>query len=176
MLYSLVVLHGLLPHAYLKHFFLLVHGVYTLLCDNITNDMLLHAQACLVKFAKDMERLNGLRSCTFNVHQMTHLVDGVKSCGLLWATSAYIFEANNHMLLKVFSGTEYVPQQICNTFILGQKLPTIGRQCIKEDTSPSVKHVFQRKMSHFGKEHVGTRGWETCISNSFPNCLVGQVH
>jgi hypothetical protein len=139
MLYSLVVLHGLLPRAYLKHFFLLVHGVYTLLRDNITNDMLLHAQACLVKFAKDMEILYGLRSCTFNVHQMTHLADGVKSCGPLWATSAYIFEANNHMLLKMFSGT-----QICNTFILGQKLPAIGRHCIKEDTSPSVKHVFQK--------------------------------
>ena len=39
MLYSLIVLHGILPAVYLKHFFLLVFGVYTLLGDNIEDDM-----------------------------------------------------------------------------------------------------------------------------------------
>lgn len=144
MLYSLVILHGLLPHVYLQHFFLLVHGVYTLLGDKITNDKLLHAKACLVKFVTDMEGLYGLSSCTYNIHLMTHLADGVRNCGPLWATSAYIFEANNHMLLKMASGTQYVPQQICDTFMLSQKIPAIGRECMNEETCPMVKHMFQK--------------------------------
>ena len=106
--------------------------------------MLVHAHACLMKFVRDVEDLYGLSSCTFNVHLMTHLVDGVKSCGPLWATSAYIFKANNHMLLKMFSGTQHVPEQICDTFTLSQKLPTIGRECIKEESTPRVKHLFQK--------------------------------
>lgn len=144
MLYSLAVLQGLLPRMYLQHFFLLVYGVYTLLGDNITNDMLFHANTCLVKFVTDMEGLYGLSSCTFNVHILTHLADGVKWCGPLWAHSAFVFEANNHVLLKMFSGTQYVPQQICDTFLLSQKLLAIENECIKEDTSPRVRFVLQK--------------------------------
>lgn len=117
---------------------------YTLLGDKITNCMLSHAKVCLVKFAADMENLYGLTSCTFNVHLMTHLADGVKNCGPLWATSAYSFESNNHMLLKMFCGTQYVSQQICDTFILAQKLPAIGGECIREDTCPRVVNLFRK--------------------------------
>lgn len=42
--------NGILPAVYLKHFFLLVFGVYTLLGDNIEDDMLLYAHASLMKF------------------------------------------------------------------------------------------------------------------------------
>ena len=140
LLYGLVILKGLLPHVYLQHFF----RVYTLLGDKITSDNLLHAKACLIKFVTDMESLYGLTACTFNVHQLTHLADGVRYCGPLWATSAFTFEANNHMLLKMFSGTQYVPQQICDTFILSRKLPVIGRECIKDDANPRVKQLFMK--------------------------------
>ena len=161
MVHSLVVVHGILPCAYLKHFFLLVHGVYTLLGDKITSDMLLHAHACLVKFVTDTEGLYRLSSCKFNVHLMTHLADGVKSCGPLWAASAYTYEANNHMLLKMFSGTQYVPQQICNTFILSHKLPTIARECIREDTSPRVQHMFQK----LSKGNLPIKSWHILQRN-----------
>ena len=144
LLYSPIILQGLLPSVYLKHFFLLVHAVFTLLGDKISSNMLLHARASLVKFVTEMEVLYGLHSCTFNVHILTHLTDGVKNCGPLWATSAYIFEANNHMLIKMFNGTQYVPRQICKTFLLSQKLPAIARQYIKEDTSPRVRNSFQK--------------------------------
>ena len=142
--YGLVVLKGLLPSSYLQHFFLLVHGVYMLLGMNITSDMISDAKACLIKFVGDMEILYGLISCTFNMHQLTHLADSVNNCGPLWATSAFTFEANNHMLLKMFSGTQYVPHPICDTFILSQKLPAIGRECIREDVHPRVKHLFKK--------------------------------
>ena len=144
MLYGLVVLNGLLPNVYMRHFFLLVQGVYFLLGDKIDVCMLSSAKKCLTKFTRKMNSLYGLSSCTFNVHQMVHLADGVRHCGPLWATSAFTFEANNHVLIKMFSGTQYVPQQICNTFILSQKLPVIARECIDDDCSPRLRHLFKK--------------------------------
>ena len=141
MLYGLVVLKGLLSIVYLQHFFLLVHGVYTLPGDKISNEMLSSAEVCLERFVTNMENLDGLKSCTFNMHQLIHLANGVKHCRPLWATSAFTFEANNHMLLKMFGGTQYVPQQICDTFILSQKILAIGRDCINDDANPRVKHI-----------------------------------
>ena len=77
--YSLVVLNGILPVLYLKHFFLLVYGVHSLFSEQIHKEATLDsAKACLLKFVIEMENLYGLRSCTFNVHQMVHLADGVR--------------------------------------------------------------------------------------------------
>ena len=79
--YGLVVLKGLLPSLYLRYFFLLVHGVYMLLGTNITQRycMISNAKACLIKFVSDMGILYGLTSCTFNMHQLTHLADSVNN-------------------------------------------------------------------------------------------------
>ena len=77
--------------------------------DKIAHSKVDMAESCLKKFVRQMEVLYGLSSCTFNVHQMTHLANGVRNCGPLWATSAFMFEANNHVLLKMFHGTQNVP-------------------------------------------------------------------
>jgi hypothetical protein len=144
MFYSLVILNGILPAVYLNHFFLLVHGVYSLFSVQIDEAILGSAKSCLVKFVIEMENLYGLRSCTFNVHQMVHLADGVRNCGPLWATSAFTFEANNHKLLQMFSGTQYVPQQICNAHVLYQRMTVIARESIAEDTSPRIVQLFKK--------------------------------
>lgn len=144
MFYSLIILNGILPVVYLKHFFLLVYGVYNLFGVQIDEETLSSAKVCLQKFVTDMENLYGLRSCTFNLHQMVHLADGVRNCGPLWATSAFAFEANNHNLLKMFSGTQCVPQQICNAYLLSQRLPAIARESFKEYTIPTIVQLFQK--------------------------------
>ena len=96
-----------------------------------------------------MEELYGLPSCTFNVHQLIHLADGVKSCGPLWSTSAFAFEANNHMLSKMFSGTSFIPQQICNTSILANKLPSLARECFPDGTSAAARPMFNKLVGEY---------------------------
>ena len=75
--YSLVILRGILPLTYLKHFFLFVYGVYSLLGDSITEDAINSVEASLTKFVIEVEELYGLTYCTFNVRQLIHLAQSV---------------------------------------------------------------------------------------------------
>ena len=68
--YCLVVLHGILPRKFLQHFFLFVHGVYCLLGDSIKQSTINVAEVCLTRFVIQTEDLYGLKSCSFNVHQL----------------------------------------------------------------------------------------------------------
>ena len=95
-----------------------MYGVYTLLGDSISNCSISLAELCLTKFVIQLEELCGLSSCKFNEHCLTHLAQRVKDCGLLWATSAFTFESHNHVLMNMFNGTQCVPQQITETFLL----------------------------------------------------------
>ena len=106
--YSLIVLQGLLPSRFLSHFFLFVWSLHKLLGTNITGDELAKVKAALNLFIIKMEELYGIGSCTFNVHQLSHLVKSTQMCGPLWAVSTFTFENNNGILKKMVQGTQYV--------------------------------------------------------------------
>lgn len=106
------------------------------------------AETSLIKFVVQVEQLYGLKCCTFNVHCLTHLAKCVKNCGPLWATSAFEFEAHNHMLLKMFNGTQYANQQIANTFLLKKAILLLTMQYTGESTSVSGKVELQQKVYH----------------------------
>ena len=142
--YSLVVLRGILPSQYLKHFFLFVYGVYCLLGDSITEVAINSAEACLTKFVIQVEELYGLKCCTFNVHQMIHLAHSVRDCGPLWSSAAFMFESNNHTLQKMFHGTQHIPKQLVQTYLITKKIPILAKGCINEDSSPAVHNLFQK--------------------------------
>lgn len=142
--YSLVVLSGILPSKYLKHFFLFVYGVYCLLGDSITEAAINSAEVCLTKFVIQVEELYGLKCCTFNVHQLIHLADSVRNCGPLWSSAAFMFESNNHTLQKMFHGTQHIPKQLVETYLITKKIPVLAKGCINEDSSPAVHNLFQK--------------------------------
>ena len=91
-----------------------------------------------------LEELYGLSSCKFNVHCLTHLPHCVKDCGPLWATSAFTFESHNHVLMNMFSGTQCVPQQIVDTFLLKAKVASLTKCYVNADSSPCVKKVLSK--------------------------------
>lgn len=142
--YSLVVLRGILPHQYLKHFFLFVYSVYCLLGDSITETDVDAAEACLGKFVIQVEELYGLSSCTFNVHQLVHLAHSVKDCGPLWSSTTFIFESHNHNLQKMFHGTQHIPKQIVETFVISKKLSVMAKECINQEACPAVHNLYQK--------------------------------
>ena len=142
--YSLVILRGILPSTHLKHFFLFVYGVYSLLGDSITEDAINSAEACLTKFVIKVEELYGLKYCTFNVHQLIHLAQSVRDCGPLWSSAAFIFESNNHTLQKMFHGTQHIPRQIVETYVITKRIPVLAKQCINEESCPAVYQLFQK--------------------------------
>ena len=142
--YSLVIVRGILHLTYLKHFFLFVYGVYSLLDDSITEDAINSAEASLTKFVIDVEELYGLTYCTFNVHQLIHLALSVRDCGPLWSTAAFMFVSSNHTLKKMFHGTQHIPRQIVETYVITKRIPVLAKQCINEQSSPAVSQLFQK--------------------------------
>ena len=90
------------------------------------------------------EKLYGLTTCTFNVHCLTLLARSVTDCGPLWATSAFTFEAHNHALVNMFSGTQYVPEQVVHTFLLRSKATMLARSCIDADCSVAVENAMKK--------------------------------
>ena len=125
LLYSPVVLHGLLPPQYFKHLPLLVEGVYLLTKSSISPADLNKASHCVLKFAKNFQVLYGKMHMSYNVHQLTHLVQAVIDWGPLPCYSSYIFEGFNMVLLNLFHGTQAVPHQIVNSFLMCRKMSMI---------------------------------------------------
>jgi len=77
--YSIPCLIDILPQRYLEHFACLVEGVYILLGDNITPDLLDLARDLLSTFYKDHQLLYGDGNCSLNVHNVgAHLVTYVQ--------------------------------------------------------------------------------------------------
>lgn len=116
--YSVYVLTDVLQSTYLKHWQLLVHAVYHLLRENNTDQILTLCQQMLNKFVKDTKVLYGIQHMSYNVHQISHLVQCVRDCGPLYQSSAFAFENNNQLILRLFSGKTYVAEQIARNFML----------------------------------------------------------
>ena len=104
--YSVPCLIDILPERYLQHFACLVEGVYILLGDNITPELLAVARDLLFRFYKDHQVLYGDSNCSLNVHNVgAHLAMYVQSWGPLWAWSCFPFEDLNGTLLEGVHGT-----------------------------------------------------------------------
>jgi hypothetical protein len=132
--YSMHVLRDILPDVFLKHWLLMVDAVYYLLRKNISSDDLNACELMLRKFVTDVVRLYGIEHMSYNVHQLSHLVDCVRNCGPLWKTSAFPFESHNQILLKLFCGSRFVPEQIAAKFmrlVLIQQLSATAVLCEK---------------------------------------------
>ena len=115
-----------------------------LLGDQISPVQITAAEAALTKFVIEFEKIYGLRRCSFNMHCLTHLAYSVKNCGPLWATSAFMFEAQNHNLLKMFHGTQHVAKQIAETFLLTRRRIALTQSCENGDCCPSVLHLLEK--------------------------------
>lgn len=81
--YSFPVLHNILPDVYLHHFSLLIGVVYTLLLEYISQAQVHVTEQLWVKFVTNNHVLYGERSCSFNMHQLTHINNSVRNRGLL---------------------------------------------------------------------------------------------
>ena len=139
LLYAPVVLGGLLPTPYFRHLLLLVEGVYLLSKSSITRHEINKADHCLAEFVRNFHLLYGEENTTYNVHQLTHLAQTVIDWGPLWCYSAYIFEGFNMVLLRLFHGTQAVPNQIASSFLLYRAMT---RLCKTEANDPSASVVL----------------------------------
>ena len=141
--YSLIVLQGILPLPFLNHYFLFVWSLHKLLGTCISSDDLMKVKAALDFFIVKIEELYGVGNCTFNVHQLSHLVAKItQMCGPLWAVSTFTFESNNATLKKMIQGTQYVSDQVCKTYAIMKTLPVFMKQSVQGNDH--VNKVLQK--------------------------------
>lgn len=112
--YSFPVLTNILPHSYLQHFILLIGAIYRLLSESVSPEDIDISEKMMWKFVDGMKELYGERSCSFNVHQLTHIAASVRNWGPLWSTSAFLFENRNGQLMRLIKGTQAVEKQLAS--------------------------------------------------------------
>lgn len=141
LLYSPVVLHELLVPRYYRHLLLLVEAVYLLTKSSITRSDINKADACMLKFVTNFRQLYGHANMSYNVHQLSHLTQTVIDWGPLSGYSTYTFEGFNQVLLKLFHGTQAIPSQIANSFLLYQAMKRISNNSA-DSCSGDACHSF----------------------------------
>lgn len=106
----------------MKNFQELSIAIYILSKSSISAGDLFEAEQKLRDFVQEFEILYGKSEMVMNVHLLLHIVESVKSLGPLWTHSAFPFERNNGILLKLISGTTDILDQISSKYLLRRYL------------------------------------------------------
>ena len=147
--YALPCLSRVLPSQYLDNFALFVEGIYLLLGDQISYEILDRAEWVLKTFYQQFENLYGRNNMTLNLHNVgQHLCYYVRQLGPLWSWSCFPFEDMNGAVLEQVHGTGNVCQQILWTINIQKRL-AVDLQYI----SNPVFKGFVQKMIKIGR-HV----------------------
>lgn len=96
--YSLV---DQLPMRYIEHFQLFSSAIYLLMSEKVTQEDVSIAECRLKKFANKFEDFYGKQNVTMNVHLLNHMANSVRHLGPLWAQSAFTFETNNGVIVRL---------------------------------------------------------------------------
>ncbi|XP_071855403.1 uncharacterized protein [Apostichopus japonicus] len=157
LLYSPVILCGLLPARFLTHWWLLVYAIYSLGSSTVTTKMIQDSKCALLKFVIQMQDLYGLEHISYNVHQLTHLSQYVLNWGPLWASSAFAFEDNNQRIKSFFKGTKGIAKQIMKNSLIFNKLDslaTVHLSSATEETQKLYSSFSQRGCKYIEKAYL----------------------
>jgi hypothetical protein len=157
--YDPIVLKEILPVLYYNHMILLSSVMFSLQSEFISHMDEFHSSTCINKFVKEFSVLYGLEHMSYNVHLLVHLTDCVRNWGPLWCYSAYSFESANGLFLKLFHGTQAVPKQISNSFLLLQRMQELIPVSINDKTHEYVIKILSSVLSNskFHETHTGAK-------------------
>ena len=99
-IYSLYVLHGIIPKEHLDCWHLFVQACNIICLPILTNTLIDLADDLLLKFCGSFERLYGAEACTINLHLHCHLADCLRDYGPANSTWCFNFERYNGVLGK----------------------------------------------------------------------------
>ena len=96
-----VLLKGILNNAIYHNFLLLSVGIHILINSRLTEDCTEYANALLTSFVQHFGELYGKKYISYNVHNVTHLVEDVKRHGVLDNFSTFQYETFLHRLKRL---------------------------------------------------------------------------
>ncbi|KAJ8678214.1 hypothetical protein QAD02_014001 [Eretmocerus hayati] len=132
------IINTLLKTIKAPHQALLVDATFIHLQDDISLHELNKAHNKLIEFMVLTEKYFGKSALTSNAHQLSHICDGVRNWGPLWAHSCFPFEAGNHTLLEAMKSARGVLSQMMrfsnyvhSSSILERKVSLLGSYVVK---------------------------------------------
>lgn len=123
--YGPVVLQGILPPRYFRHFCLLSASLYFFCQASINRTDIPVFGDYLSAFNTQCQHFYGLVHMVYNIHTNVHLRECVIRCGPLWCYSAFSFETGNGFLIKLVKGSNGVAQQIARKYCMYSSLPLV---------------------------------------------------
>jgi len=97
----------------LNHHLLLVHAIYLLNQDSISEGMITEAEQCLRDCITKFQDLYVFKYLSIiNFHLLLHLSENVRNLGPLWASSFMPLEDLNGQLKRLVHGTTHAALQI----------------------------------------------------------------
>ncbi|KAJ8669269.1 hypothetical protein QAD02_000528 [Eretmocerus hayati] len=159
LLFSLVILDGLLEPKYLEHHSLLVRGIFLLNSRVVSDEDVEKSQKLLDEYVLRFGFLYGKKYTTLVLHLLRHLPKDVKEFGPPWATSCFPFKNSNGVLSRYVHGSKNPELQICSSvtsFLAFEDLK-------KENLQPGSEVAqFCNKMGKSGTHRRKTK----CISQN----------
>ena len=167
--YSGPILSQLLPNKYVEHWAKFVEAVHILLQKEISVQDLDIADFLLHEFVFDSENLYGIKSMTYNMHQLLHLAASVRDWGPLWAHNGYPFENGNGQLLQSIHAANGVISQVQRQIQFEKSLSHL--QHLKNDRNTPLRvKMFMRHMRKKTVKNTFKTKYSRYIGRSFvPN-------
>lgn len=171
-LYYFHLLEGLLPSPFFEHFSGLVYGMSLLLQERVNVADVSKVEALFHKFVIDSEILYGIEHIGINMHFLIHLPECVMKWGCLWATSAYIPEWFNGVLISMCKGTQAITEQMSTNYLMNLAVREEAISLLtNEEVPPNVENLF-KELLHLSNDSVRQLG-KGKITNSGAVKLIG---
>jgi hypothetical protein len=124
--YSLIVLDGILPDEYYRHWFLFVFASHLLTQDSISRNEITLADNILRDFVQKTPELYSIECCTFNLHTLSHVGQAVRDWGSIHKFSCFNFENTIGECVALVKGSNAVALQISRKFLMRRLLPNLS--------------------------------------------------
>lgn len=133
-----VILRGLLPIRYYKHFMLLVVAIYCLSSPLFSQVYCGYAKELLSLFVSQVGQLYGNGQYVYNVHALVHLADDVSRYGALDNFSSFIYESFLGKIKKLVRKANFPLQQV---------IRRLSENCLN-DVASKEKHIGTVQKQH----------------------------
>ena len=141
---------GLITHAVVDHWASLIEGIALINSREVSPDDIVKSGRLLQSYHAKMPLVHSQSYCTYNLHTMTHMAENVSEHGPAWASSMFMYETFNSMVLESSNGTQFVPLQIAER--LSWKRPL---QLLQQKVEQIHPNSFSVEQTLFKRSHSG---------------------
>ncbi|KAL7295964.1 hypothetical protein TKK_0003487 [Trichogramma kaykai] len=140
--YYPALLDNILPKVYYQNFLLLSYGMRILLQTKIPVVQIQLVKFLFDLFSREFQSLYKIENCSFNVHQLSHLVDCVVQWGPPWVWSCFTFEDANGYFKKLNHGPNKIDMEIMNTIKMINATYILKSKLNRNQLAPEGNVIF----------------------------------